>query len=269
MSNGISNYNGLTLSLQRHFSPVLQFGINYTWSHALDEVSNGGFEGYDLLSAPSILNPEDPYNIRRYNYGNSDYDVRHYISANYVITDPVRHFYKGGPAALMGGWTLAGTLYHRTGLPFTIVDTNVSGALAATNYGGAIFAQQLAPGPMTCGKSAIDTPCFGDNMFTDPVAFPAQTRNQFRGPGYFDTDLSILKNFQMPRWESAKLQIGAQFFNLFNHPNFDKPVNDFAAGPGTFGMIQSTVSAPTSIYGSFVGSAVSGRLVQLKAQFIF
>lgn len=269
MANAVSNYNGVTVSLRRRFSGVLQFGINYTWSHALDEVSNGGFESYDLLSAPSILNPEDPRNIRLHNYGNADYDVTHYVNANYVITDPIRHFYKHGPAAVFAGWTLAGTLYHRTGLPFTVVDTDVSGALAAGNYGGTIFAQQVAAGPHHCGASAVDTPCFGDNMFTDPTTFPMQNRNQFRGPGYFDTDMSLLKDFHFSKWESVKLQIGAQAFNLFNHPNFDKPVNDYAAGPGTFGMIQSTVSAPTSVYGSFVGSAVSGRLVQFKAQLLF
>lgn len=269
MGNGISNYNGVTVSLQRRFSSILQFGVNYTWSHAMDYVSNGGFESYDLLSAPSILNPEDPNNIRRYNYGNADYDVTHYVSANYVISDPIRHFYKRGPSFLFGGWTISGTVYHRTGLPFTVVDSNVSGALAGTNYGGTIFAQQVGTGATSCGKSAVDTSCFGDSQFTDPSAFPGQTRNQYRGPGYFNTDLSVLKDFHFPKWESAKLQIGAQAYNLFNHPNFDKPINDFAAGPGAFGMIQSTVSPPTSVYGSFVGSAVSGRLVQFKAQFIF
>ncbi|MBZ5724765.1 MAG: carboxypeptidase regulatory-like domain-containing protein [Acidobacteriia bacterium] len=270
MNAGVSNYNGVTLSLNRRFAAGLQFAINYTYSHALDDVSNGGLNAYDLLSAPSILNPEDPNNIRAHNYGNADYDVTHYVNANYVWSNALRHLFKGGPNLLFSGWTISGTLYHRTGLPFTVVDSNVFGALAAFNYGGAsIFAQQVGPGSMNCGKSAVGTPCFGDSMFTDPTAFSGQTRNQFRGPGYFNTDLSVLKEFALPHWEGARLQIGAQAYNLFNHPNFDKPVNDFAAGPGTFGMIQSTVSPPTSVYGAFVGSAVSGRLLQLKAEFVF
>jgi hypothetical protein len=63
--------------------------------------------------------------------------------------------------------------------------------------------------------------------------------------------------------------VGFQFFNLFNHPNFDNPVNDIAQGVGTFGTINTLVSPPTSILGSFVGSDASGRIIQLKAQFVF
>ncbi len=67
-----------------------------------------------------------------------------------------------------------------------------------------------------------------------------------------------MKNFQIPRWEGARLGLGVQVFNLFNHPNFDKPVNDLAQGAGNFGVIQSTVSEPTSILGSFQNADASG-----------
>ena len=77
-----------------------------------------------------------------------------------------------------------------------------------------------------------------------------------------------MKNFNLPR-EGAKLAVGFQFFNLFNHPNFDKPVNDIAQGVGSFGTIQALVSPPTSILGSFVGADASGRIIQLKAQVVF
>jgi hypothetical protein len=61
--------------------------------------------------------------------------------------------------------------------------------------------------------------------------------------------------------------IGANFFNILNHPNFDLPVNNLASG--VFGIIQNTVSAPTSAYGSFQGSAVSGRVIQSEIKFTF
>jgi hypothetical protein len=73
------------------------------------------------------------------------------------------------------------------------------------------------------------------------------------GPGFFDYDLSIMKNFKIPHWEAGKLGVGFQFFNLFNHPNFDKPINDIAQGAGLFGTITNLVSVPTSILRSFVG----------------
>jgi hypothetical protein len=81
--------------------------------------------------------------------------------------------------------------------------------------------------------------------------------------------MSVMKNFKIPHWESAKFGVGFQFFNLFNHPNFDKPISDIAQGPGVFGTIVNTVSAPTSIFGSFMNEDASPRLIQLRAQIVF
>jgi hypothetical protein len=64
-----------------------------------------------------------------------------------------------------------------------------------------------------------------------------------------------------------RLLVGANFFNILNHPNFDLPVNNLASS--NFGLIQNTVSAPTSAYGSFQGSAVSGRVIQMQVKFTF
>jgi Carboxypeptidase regulatory-like domain len=271
-----SNYAGLVLSLNRRMTQGLQFGVSYTWSHSLDMVSNAGFNSFDLNTDPSILFPQNPYNIRQYNYGNADYDMRHYVSLNYVWDDGFRRvFKKGGPEALLGGWTFAGTLFFRTGQDFTVIDSAASGALAGSGFGGPIFATPVSPGYGGCGESAAnsDTPCLNIAQFAPstnhPLAFGNQTRNQFRGPGYFDTDLSIMKNFKIGKWEAARFAVGFQFFNLFNHPNFDKPVNDIAQGLGTFGTINNLVSAPTSILGSFVGADASGRIIQLRAQFVF
>ena len=111
---------------------------------------------------------------------------------------------------------------------------------------GTIFATPVQPGYNSCGTSAInpDTPCPALTQFapstSTPTAFGNQTRNQYRGPGYFNTDMSVMKNFKIPRWEAARFGVGFQFFNLFNHPNFDKPINDIAQGPGVFGTIVST-----------------------------
>jgi hypothetical protein len=203
--------------------------------------------------------------------------VRHYISANYVWDDLFRHILKkGGPNALVGGWTISGTVFYRTGQPFTVVDSAASLALAANNFFNvALFATPVQPGYNSCGAAAVnpDTPCPALTQFAPstgmPTGFGNQTRNQYRGPGYFDTDMSIMKNFKIPHWEAARFGVGFQFFNLFNHPNFDKPVEDIAQGPGFFGTIQNTVSAPTSIFGSFVNADASGRIIQLRAQFVF
>jgi hypothetical protein len=183
-----------------------------------------------------------------------------------------------GPNALFSGWSLSGTLFTRSGQPFTVIDNVATAALGARNFNAIAgagpafyFATPLAAGYTSCGLSAVDTACLSATQFTQPTSAPtgfgAQTRNQFRGPRYFDTDLSVMKSFSMPHWEAAKVAVGFQFFNLFNHPNFDKPVAD-VSDPG-FGTIQNLVSPPTSILGSFVGADASGRIIQLKAQFTF
>jgi hypothetical protein len=76
-----------------------------------------------------------------------------------------------------------------------------------------------------------------------------------------------MKNFHVPISESSTVGIGFQFFNLFNHANFDQPVGDVASSQ--FGLINRTVSVPTSILGSFLNGDASPRLIQVKAQFTF
>ena len=266
----MSNYNGLSLTAKRQFNS-LQVQANYTWSHALDEVSNAGFLPYTLLSNISVLSPQDPFNLRRYNYGNADYDTRHYFSLNYVWTTP----YWKGPKALLAGWVFSGTIFARSGLPFTVVDGNQTGNLSAYNYGGTlsgagafVFANYLGGAPPSCSSGAVKKPCLTSAMFSPTsTGFGTQRRNQFYGPKYFDTDFTVMKNFKVPHWEAARIGVGAQFFNLFNHPNFDQPVGD-VSNPN-FGSIISTVNTPTSILGSFLGGDASPRLIQFKGSLTF
>jgi hypothetical protein len=63
------------------------------------------------------------------------------------------------------------------------------------------------------------------------------------------------------------LAVGLQFFNLFNHPNFDQPLGDIGS-PAQFGLITKTVSVPTTILGSFLNGDASPRLIQVKANLI-
>jgi len=266
----VSNYNGLSFTAKRQFTS-LQVQANYTWSHALDEVSNAGFLQYTLLTNISVLSPQDPFNLRRYNYGSADYDTRHYFSLSYVWNAP----YWKGPKVALQGWVFSGTIFARSGLPFTVVDGNQTGNLAAFNYGGNlsgngafVFANYLGGAPSSCSSSAVSKPCLTSAMFSPTsTGFGIQRRNQFYGPKYFDTDFTVMKNFKVPHWEAAKLGIGAQFFNLFNHPNFDQPEGDIS-NPN-FGSIISTVNTPTSILGSFLGGDASPRLIQFKGSLTF
>ena len=88
--------------------------------------------------------------------------------------------------------------------------------------------------------------------------------NSFYGPGYFDIDTSLYKDFHIR--ERAMFRFGATATNILNHPNFANPGDNIAGGLGT---ITSTVGPPTSPYGSFQGSAVNARVLVLTGRFQF
>jgi hypothetical protein len=275
-----SNYNGLTVSFLRRLS-AFQFQLNYTWSHALDEVSNAGQAHVPFSNSTnrSVAHPQNPFNPHQNMYGNADYDVRHYFSANYVYTTP-RGMFKGSLARVLGDWTVAGTIFAHTGYPFTVLDTGTGGVLNAFGYGGAngtqigTFANQINPsasGAVCNGRFADprNGPCPGlvANFVADPASFGNQRRNQVYGPRFFDTDLTISKGFPIPHWEQGRITIGATAYNLFNHPNFDQPSGDVA--DPNFGLITTTVSPPTSIYGSGLGADSSPRVFQSEIKLTF
>ena len=279
-----SNYNGLTATLNHSFSGGFQFQASYTWSHALDEISNNSLSPFGLNSTgfyADVVYPENPFNVRQFNYGNADYDIRNNFTMNYVWSDAFRHVTHWGPNALMKGWSFSGTIFVHSGLPFTPYAGNDTSTLQGTNYGGQsnpqyIFANaSVGPDAISCGAAAATVsptgggnPCMTTTQFTEPLnTYGNTTRNQYRGPGYFDTDFAIEKGFGIPKWEGAQFSIGARFFNLFNHPNFDFPVMN-TANPG-FGTIIQTVGTPTSIYGSGLGADSSPRAIQLQAKFQF
>jgi Carboxypeptidase regulatory-like domain len=273
VGNGaISNYSGLIVGASHH-TKSLTLNFNYGWSHALDEISNGGI--LPFASAGNIQFPENPNNLKQ-NYGNADYDVRQNFTASYVYVLP----YYGGPKLLTDGWQASGTVFHHTGFPFSIVDS----AVTATNYPVAGFLAAEVNGVKSCGGSAVfnnatgatANPCAiaagigmgGTPNYVDPTAFGQQRRNQVIAPAYTDTDFNITKGFKIPHLETGRFQIGAQFFNLFNHPNFGPPGNDIN-NPSTLGAITTDLSTPTSILGSFLGGNADPRLIQLKGVITF
>jgi hypothetical protein len=304
-SAAVSNYHGAMVSLQHRFNRWGQglFQINYTYGHALDELSNGGLFGFNFGSS---LSPQDPRNLRG-SYGPAEYDVRHSFNANYVWELPVKEILGGrGPAVVVKGWQVSGTVFARTGFPYTVFDWAKSSQLAQNNYFGLLYAVPVGPigSGSPCGEGAAFPaalrPCQPPQVLSDgttpnpnarfvqatcetgfnrgnlpaatgacdgsAVAF-AQGRNHFRGPGYFNTDLAITKKTKIPAWENATLEIGFQFFNLFNHPNFGFPDN--FSSDLTFGQIFYLEQSPTGILGNGFGGNVAPRMIQLKVQLQF
>jgi hypothetical protein len=108
-----------------------------------------------------------------------------------------------------------------------------------------VLAQIVDPSvPHHCGinKASPTRSCFGSTatasspFFADPTGFGGQRRNQFTGPGYFNTDFTVEKGFKVPGLESGLLQIGVEAYNVLNHPNFLNPDTNFSDQSG-FGVI--------------------------------
>lgn len=282
-SGGNSNYNGGTISVIHRFN-TFGTGViagSYTFSRALDEVSNGGFATF---SPTSLLNPEDPLNTRG-NYGPADYNAPQTANINAVWDLPFRKIFgKHGSAYLVDGWQLSGAFIAHSGFPYSVVDPSAFGGLSATvtdNYFSQVI-PQFTGGPAGCQVTPFGPSCLAPpNSITcsQPTAaacefgvsgeglFTTGARNQFHGPSFMNFDVALMKATKLPFWESSRLSFGVQVYNVLNHPNFGLPVNN--ATSSEFGEILNTVSSPTSIFGSFLGGDGSPRLLQLKAQFTF
>jgi hypothetical protein len=268
-SGGKANYEGLQFSLRKQFSHSFAGHFNYTWSHALDDVSNGGVTSFGEGEA-SVTSQLVPGTLAT-NYGNADYDIRHLFSADFVYTPK---FKTGNKFAdyIVGGWALGTKIIYHTGLPFSIVDNNTG----LGNFSDSLLAVPTGKAPVIsggCGAAAVNTSCLNTSAFVDasPATFPgysslsSQTRNQYRGPGYFGLDLNLYRVFAIT--ERMKFNLGITAYNFLNHPNFANPDNGY--GDSTYGMITSTVSSPSTPYGNGLGFDGSVRVIQLTGKLTF
>jgi hypothetical protein len=270
---GYSNYNGLQLTY-KHNGHGLEAQVSYTWSHALDTISNGGEgEPFNGGSLGGQLTPSLKYG--NLNYSNADYDVRDNFVGDLTYTEPKR-FNSYLVNAVAGGWVAGIKSYARSGQAFSVV--NALAFEGFSNLGASAMADAVADPVNTCAhnpKAAILHPCLESQDFANfgvgNVATGNQTdfgnvrRNSFFGPHYFDTDLHLMK--EIFKAEGIRFRMGANAFNLFNHANFANP----SAGLGLagFGNITGTLAPPTSPYGSFQGAAVTQRVVQIEGKLSF
>jgi hypothetical protein len=276
-SGAVSNYNGLVISLQENNWHGLSGRFNYTFSHAMDEVSNGGILPFTVFY--SIPGQIDPQNLRL-NYGSSDYDVRHNITGSFIYEAPFKSD-KRALNVLIGGWQLSGTVFWRTGFPFSAYDGATIGGLAGNNLGAndTILLQPLfSKRDFSNVTGCVSTACFGvagpngvNN--TAPYLFAPATsftngagRNIFRGPGFLGGDMSVRKNFHIT--ERVSFQLGLNAYNWLNHANYGAPFPSTAFGP-VFGQSIFTQTSPTSPYGAFAAAATDMRIAQITGKITF
>jgi hypothetical protein len=282
-NNGYSNYNGITVSVQENPWHGFMGRFNYTYSHALDLVSNGGVIPFQITSSQTSIETQiNPLCLRCNNYSNADYDLHHNITANYLYQMPFRSKNRLVDTAL-GGWIISGTVYFHTGFPFSLIDaSDFDQQLAGTNgILGTLLAQPITPVQHSCTSPGVQ--CYSLAQFAGqpnpaltgpcnpclnpaPAGYGNAVRNSYRGPDYFNTDFSLRKNFRVS--ERLGLQLGANAYNVLNHPNFQNPLN-FTGNAALFGQIVQTTSPPTTPYGAFSGSLASARILQVMAKFTF
>lgn len=259
-NDAYSIYHSLqsTLSRRWHDNYVQ---IAYTFSKNIDATSSGN------TAFNTAYNSETTVDASR---GLSDFDRPQRLSASYVYQLPMFRQSSGFTHAAFAGWSVTGVIIFQSGQPFSIFDSS-SGTGFLGQGSAPLVGASLAPGAsISQGYSS------GDlhqrlNGFLDPAAFtpapllyPTQCasdpnfcttdfgdlrRNVYRGPHQQNWDISLLKNFRVT--ERNTVRFSADFFNLWNHPNFANPaVTDIeTAGPAgsPFGRIVSTVGNPRLI----------------------
>jgi Carboxypeptidase regulatory-like domain len=285
-----SHYHGLQLTASKRMGHGLQGQVNYTWSHCLDTVSNGGFLQF---SAGGILSPL-PGELHR-DYGSCDYDIRHNLSGQYVYELPLR-VRSHTLASALNGWQISGTAFWHSGVPFSVLSTPYSAngngivqgsgpQFASVVPGEPLYYHHSIPGITQPGTiqwlnpdafvSAVDPSTGacrgGDNP--QNCQFGNLARNALRGPDFVWNDFYLTKLF--PVTEHLKLRFDAQFFNVLNHPNFALPSMVLAGIPGKsstqtgFGALTYTTSPPTGLLGVGLGGDSSPRMIafQLRLEF--
>ncbi len=285
-----SHYDGLQLTAMKRLGHGLQGQVNYTWSHCMDTVSNGGFLPF---SAGGILSPL-PGDLAR-DYGPCDYDIRHNLNAQYVYQLPVKvRSHSLGYA--LNGWQISGTAFWHSGVPFSVLSTPYSASgngivqgsgpqFASVVPGVPLYDHHPIPGVTQAGTlqwlnpdafvSAVDPStgqCNGGDSAQN-CQFGNLGRNALRGPDFLWSDFYLTKWFLLS--EHVKLRFEGQFFNVFNHPNFALPSMVQAGIPGNpstqsgFGALTSTTSPPTGLLGVGLGGDSSPRMIAFQARVEF
>lgn len=242
-AEAISNYNSLQVSAERS-TANLTFQASYTYSKSLDDASGaGGFSG-----GP----PEDSRNLLL-DYGPSTFDLRHRFTLSYAWRIPSPAGATARVRALLANWQLNGITTLETGQPLNIT-------LPFDNSGTAEFRDR----PNLVGNPHL--PFDPTGPYLNPAAFgqPAPgtygnlARNAFYGPPLSDWDMSLVKS--QPVGGDRVLRLRAEFFNVWNHPNFANPSTTFGSG-------YALASTPDS-YNPYFGNG-SPRNVQLVAELEF
>ncbi len=257
-----TNYQSLQVEYTRRFTKGLAFGSVFTWGKA-EGYQTGAQDGALLFYAGPVHR----------NYGVTDFDRTRNFSQTITYELPAgrgHSYFNSGPTAyVLGGWKLSAIIAAVSGLPFTITSTSATpGTTQTADQVGAYVVNHAVSGagtPLWFNTASFTVPpTCTPYTATNPVACALGNtgRNQFRGPGYFNDNLTLFKSFPLYH-ERANLEARFDAFNLSNTPAFGLPGS--TVGSSSFGKITSTL-------GSGVGNVngVGGpRVLQAAAKITF
>lgn len=276
-SGASSIYHSLQVRAEKRFSHGLSLLAAYTWSKSIDDSSA-------LFGTRAELGfPQNSYDMRA-ERGLSNFDTRNRFVTSYVYEAPIGtgKRWMSTPGLFhdfVGGWKLAGILAFQSGRPLT-VNRAIDQSLTLAGSLGFFDRPDLVADPFKAGPVAAnpDPNCqktfsqggfaadrvhdpaswFNPCAFASPAApaFGSAGRNSVIGPPFGDVDFSLHKEIPL-RSEAHHLELRFEFFNLFNHPNFDLPDNIFDSP--AFGAVQSA-----NAYGN-----KPPRQIQLGLKFVF
>jgi hypothetical protein len=236
--DGVTSFNGLQSSLTKSMHKNLLFGIQYMWGRVISDNAGSG-EGGQIQDVT----------CRTCDKGDADYDIRHTMTVNWVYAIPV---WRSKP---YGGWDFSGIFTQRTGMPFSVTISRSASTIPSgqtqnqrANYNGL---------PVYLGRPDA---WINPDAFTLPLpgTYGNSGRNAFRGPGLWQSDVSLSKSTNLT--ESFKLSLRIDAFNLFNRSQYGNPVS--VRNNSTFGRILSTVNDGST------GTGTS-RQLQLSARLTF
>jgi hypothetical protein len=231
---GASKYHSLQTVVTRRYTRGLTASLAWTWSHSLSNTKG----------ANSSTRPQDS-NCYSCEWGNTDENLRHMVAINHVYELPFgkgRQFVNQGVLAhIVGNWNISGIWTMYSGYSFNPSNsTSVSNSIGAPTLAPTERPNRLRDGNLPNDQRTIDR-WFDPSAFAIPsqFTFGNSGRNVLEGPGYFNVDTGIHRNFQIR--EGWKLAYRWEMFNAFNRANFSNP--NSTIGNATAGQISGTRAA--------------------------
>jgi hypothetical protein len=249
-----SSFNALNISVEKRMSGGLSIIGGYRWSKCLDEATVAGFYNEEYT---------DPFN-ERLDRGLCNSDLASQLKMTVVYNLPSVRSWGFVGRNVLGGWTTSGILTWYDGVPYSI-DGDVDSALTGTENERADMVGNPGLGSGRSEGAKLNE-WFNIAAFQNAATgtFGDSPRNFLRGPGFSDLDFSLIRSFPLhfgPLKETQKLDFRAEFFNLFNHPNFALPTDTI--GSPQFGQILATATSGSA------ASASPYRIIQFALKYMF